>query len=308
MPGNFYPGVEGGAGYDAHEWAPSVAGRGNHPGSRRHTMFYSPRGQGPPLATGRHEFERQHSPSNRHSHYQHTFLREENRNPYHIGRHRAFSFVNKPPGPPSFGRFHSDEGDWFDEQNLEDLYGDEERVLFPPRMGHGRAWNSSDGEEFEEALSPPRGNFRDGMMPHRGVPRLHRGHIRRSSPPPLESPSDSPPSISLGTRRRSYMDLHTTHGRRMSSSMMNRGGMHSIPVHGGPPLSRGNSMRQEPIFRKRARFVDSPSSIALSDSRGVPGFQRLSGGFRPPSRSGGSIKRAMKWLTKPNSQYYTFLL
>ena len=373
MPGNPYPNVGGGGdvepGYDAHEWAPvSGHGRGMYPGSGNVTMSYSPRGgQAPPLATGRREFERQHSP-NRHSHRQH-----ENMNPYPMeGRYRGVSFDGRPGGRPSFGRSYSDddeddedEGEWFDEENSDD---EEEQVFFPPKMGRGRgrgrgrdhAWDSSDGEEFErrfddedeedfdeedeedeefeEAFAQPRGHFRGGMMPRRGHPRFHRGAMHRSSPPPLETPPDSPPPLSFGALPRNNMDPRMMRGRdmdprmmrgrdmdprmmrgrdmdprmmrgrRMSPSMMNRGGMRNIPVRGGPPFSRGNSMRRGPVSRKRARFVESPSSTTSSDSRDVRRFQRLSGGFRPPSRSGGSIKRAMKWLTKPDSQYYTLLL
>ena len=378
MPGNPYPNTGGGGdvepGYDAHEWAPvSDHGRGMYPGSERVTMSYSPRGgQAPPLAPGRRQFERQHSP-NRHSHRQH-----ENMNPHPMeGRYRGVSFAGRPGGRPSFARSYSDddeddedEGEWFDEENTDD---EEERVFFPPKMGRGRgrghAWDSSDGEEFErrfddedeedfdeedeedeefeEAFAQPRGHFRGGMMPGRGHPRLHRGAMRGSSPPPLETPPDSPPSLSFGTlphnmdprmmrgrdmdprmmrgrdmdprmmrgrdmdprmMRGRDMGPRMMRGRGMSPSMMNRGGVRNIPVRGGPPFSRGNSMRQGPVSRKRARFVDSHSSTTSSDSRDVPRFQRPSGGFRPPSRSGGSIKRAMKWLTKPDGQYYTLLL
>ena len=301
----------------------SDTGLGLDTGSVHATKSYGPSGgQAPPPTTGGPEFERQYSPSNGHSHHQHTFPREGNMNPYPAGKwYRSVSFAGSPRGRPSFGRSSfeddeddddDDEGEWFDEQFFEDPDDEEERVFFPPRMGRGRTWDSSDGEEFErrfddedeedfdegfeEAFAPPRDHFRSDLMPRRGQPRLHWGPMRRLSPLPLETRPDYSPSLSFEIPR-SYMDPRIMRGRGMGSSMLNRGGMHSIPVHGGPPLSRGNSMRQEPVFRKRARFVDRPSSITSS----VPGFQHLPGGFRPPSRSGGSIKRAMKWLTKPNS-------
>ena len=318
----------------------SVTGLGLDTGTVEAIKSHSPSGgQAPRLPSGGPESERQYSPSNGHSHHQHAFPREGNMTPYPAGDlYRSVSFAGSSRGRPSFGRSpfeddeddededDDDEGEWFDEQNLEDPDDEEGRVFFPPRIGRGRTWDPSDGEEFErrfddedeedfdeedeedeefeEVFAPPRGHFRSEIMPRRGQPRLHWGPMRRLGPLPLETRPDYSPSLSFGRLPRSYMDPRIMRGRGMGSSMMNRGGMYNIPVRGGPPLSRGNSMREEPVFRKRARFVDRPSSITSS----VPGFQHLPGVFRPPSRSGGSIKRAMKWLTKPNSQYYTFLL
>ena len=322
MPANPYPDVHrtgGGVppGYDADDWTDVHSDAGRAMGSPYPVMASETyRGGG--------RRERRHSyggPPHRSGRRSRSRSTDEERIPYPVpGRPRGggVSFAARPQGRPSFARSVSDieDEEWIDENFEHDPYDEDEleegEIPYPPRPRRAGAWDSSDDElrgqvrrEFRREFSEDEEDLDDidsddsyaaairENMRHRAggraMPRGRPGGMRRSGPPPLETPPDSPPPLARGNMSpRRVMRGHGIDPRAMHA----RGG----PPRGGHPRGgRGIPRYRDPSPRRRARFANSPSPGSWSSSP-------LSGslpGFGPKS----SIRKAMRRLTKPNGQY-----
>ena len=311
LMGNPYPNVGRGfePGYDHQQWAggESLAGRDRQPMSMPHgpVLEHASRFD---TGTGRRGVHMNHP-------HRQAFS-SDGRYPPHLRRARFDTESDE----------EEEDGEYFGEEDFEyDSYDDEEPV-FPPKMGpgRGRAWDSSDGEEdggrsaqfdegedyeeedFDSYAADIRANMHQhgrGPMPRGGQPRQHQGGMRRSSPPPLESPPGSPPPLSRGIPLRRGMDPRMMRGRGgmmrgqgMGARMGNHGGGVPIPVRGGPPHTHGMPMHSGHVPMNRAHFPDSPTSSA-------DGWAFRHGAARVRQGSyGRNFRKAMRWL-KPNSEY-----
>ncbi|KAF8493311.1 hypothetical protein JB92DRAFT_1207464 [Gautieria morchelliformis] len=279
----------------------------------------------------RRRSEREHDRMHGHSHHRHTNRTEDNRasHPW-AGRQRAASFDDRTPHPMSRAQFERHFNEEEDEEDFEyDISDEGEPVFLPPKMGRTHAWDSSEEEEFEDEFDEDeellddededddsyaeevRANTRQhgrGMMPRRGQPHRIHGNMRRSSPPPLETPPDSPPPLSRAMpsargmdprmMRGQGVDPRMMRGREVDPRMMRRGGMR-IPVRArSHSRGRGIPIHPERVPRKRTRFVDDSSS----SSGGGLAFQHGAARVRRSSSAGGGIKKAMRWLTGPNGE------
>ena len=335
---NPYPNVGGvQPGYDRADWAggENPAGRNRHPfTTQSQTPVWAHASQ---FDTGSGRRARQghsHSHGNqRHSQHSHQHMHRGNMTAHpwpHLQRASSLD-GSRIPDRSSRARFSSDEEDpaEFDEEY--DSYDEGEPAFLPPKMGrgrgHGRAWDSSDGEEFEddpedeeyfdeEDSDSYSAEVRANMHQHGGNPMPRRGHphphqhqhqhqhhggMRRSSPPPLETPPQTPPPLARGMPfpRGRGRDPRMMGGRGMGPHVMDRGGVRMAPVRGGPPHGGAPHGRGVPIPRgrvntKHTRFMDSPPSSS-------GGLGHHLGSARVRRSNGGSIKKMMRWLT--NGEY-----